>query len=501
MDVVIVNPPETPGQISFRDMAGGLGTSLGTTFLSEIFGHMSLEQHPGPSMDLLYSAAVLEQEKINVRVIDAPTLRLNAGSVLSSILKSRPDAIGVRISLPSLTDDIMLINRIKSSLPGALVFGFGPVIKTTFESWIEIFKGDFLIYGEPEAVVGKALRGDYRSCEGILFRDSPSKNAGRPYHATSGWVYCQDLDSLPFPAWHMFPLKCYSYRRQVKNFTFYVLSSRGCPNNCSMCPYPIHHGRKWRCRQPESVVEEMVYLKKRYGTVNVQFRDPNFSMNKKRLQRICELLKETGYSWRWSCEVDLQNLDEEIIELMAGAGCVKIMTGVESASNDALGDIGQDPRSIPKLEKMINFCKARNIDLTGFYIVGFPSETWNTVSSTLEYAKKMNIRSVVSLMTPYHGTRLREECLKEDLIDEASGFDAYNGFNCVMRSRAMDFGDVELAWKYMRSELDYINNELSFRKYNDVRKLGALMKMAENRIKYMPVRSMAKKKIAKAPKS
>ncbi len=497
MDVVLVNPPEMPGHISFRDMAGGLGTSPRATMLRAIFYGMNLEQHPGPPMDLLYSASVLERERFNVDVLDAPALGLDAGRALARLAKKRPDAIGIRISLPSLMSDLRLINDTKNTLPGSLVFGFGPVVKTTFEYWVDVFKGDFLIFGEPEAVIDRALKGDYRSSEGILYKDASHQMNGS-YHVTSSWAYCQDLDALPYPAWHLFPLKRYAYKRQVSHFTYYVLSSRGCPNNCSMCPYPVHHGRKWRSRKPESVVDEMVYLKKRFGAVNVQFRDPNFGLNKSRLRRICELLKDSGYKWRWSCEVDLQNLDEETVELMSSAGCVKIMTGVESINDEALSDIGQDPKVIPRIERMVSFCKSKNIDVTGFYIVGFPSETWGSVSRTLDYARKMYMRSVVSLMTPYHGTPLRDECLKNKLVDESAGFDSYDGFNCVMRSRAMDYGDVELAWKYVQSELDYINDELEFNKYNDVRKLGALMKMAENRIRYIPVRSLARKKIEEA---
>ncbi len=493
MDVVLVNPPEVPGHISFRDMAGGLGTSPRATMLRALFYGINLEQHPGPPMDLLYTASVLEREGFNVEVLDALALRLDARRTLTSLAGKKPGAVGIRISLPSLMSDVNLINTAKKALPDSVVFGFGPAIRTTHEYWADVFKGDFLVFGEPEAVVGRALKGSYRSCEGILYKDSARHNG--PFNATSGWAYCQDLDSLPYPAWHLIPLKCYAYRRQVSNFTFYVLSSRGCPNNCSMCPYPVHHGRKWRPREPEGVVDELVYLKKRFGTVNVQFRDPNFGLNKGRLRRICELLKASGYTWRWSCEVDLQNLDEDTVELMASAGCVKIMTGVESINDEALGDIGQDPRVIQRIERMASFCKSKNIDLTGFYIIGFPSETWSSVSKTLAYARKMYMRSVVSLMTPYPGTKLRDECIKDDLVNQSAGFDCYDGFNCVLRTRAMDYEDVELAWKYVHAELEYINDELTFKKYNDVRKLGALARMAENRIRYMPVRSLARKKI------
>jgi anaerobic magnesium-protoporphyrin IX monomethyl ester cyclase len=490
---MLVNPPETTGHISFRDMAGGLGTSPRASLLRTIFFDMNLEQHPGPPMDLLYSAAVLEHGGFKLQVLDSIGLKLGPEKTLSSIISKGYNTVGIRISLPSLMSDVKLINDVKRARPDALVFGFGPAIKTTFQHWIDVFKGDFLIFGEPEAVIARALSGDYRTCEGILY-----KQPNGAYKATSAWVYCDDLDALPYPAWHLFPLRSYAFKRQVSNFTFYVLSSRGCPNSCNMCPYPVHHGRKWRSRTPESVADEMAYLKKRFGTVNVQFRDPNFGLNKNRLRRICELLKASGYSWRWSCEVDLQNLDEELVELMSGAGCVKIMTGVESIDNNALGDIGQDPRVIPRIGKMVDFCKSKNIDLTGFYIVGFPSDTWDSVSKTLDYARKMYMRSVVSLMTPYHGTELREESLRDKLVDESAGFECYDGFNCVMRTKAMDFGEVELAWKYVQSELDYINHELTFNKYHDLRKLGALMKMAENRIKYIQVRSMARSKIEQA---
>nr|WP_255668322.1 radical SAM protein [Methanocella sp. CWC-04] len=415
---------------------------------------------------------------------------MSAEQTITNAVKKDPDAIGVRISLPSLIPDIKLINGIKERCPSAKVFGFGPVIKNTYDHWIDEFKGDFLLFGEPEAVISDVLAsGDIRSCEGVLYRDDEGLKI------TSDWVYCQDIESLPYPAWHLIPLKYYAFRHKVEDFTFYVLSSRGCPNKCNMCPYPVHHGRKWRSRGPESVLGELIYLKERFGATNIQFRDPNFALNKNRLVGLCNSIVGSGRRWRWTCEVDLQNLNEELINIMAKAGCARIMTGIESTDDSTLSEIGQDPGSVPKIERMIDVCRSHNIDLTGFYIVGFPGETWDSVSRNLDYARKINIRSVVSLMTPYHGTGLREDALKEKLIKEDAGFGSYDGFNCVIRSRQMDFGDIELAWKYMSSELDYVNSELMFRKYSDARKLGALVKMAENRIRYMPVRSQAKKKL------
>lgn len=442
-------------------------------------------------MDMLYTAAVLESDGISVKVIDAIGGRMKGREVATSMPDAK--AIGIRMSLPSLDSDIRLVNDIKRSRPGTTVFGFGPVIRHTYKDWIAGFEGDFLLFGEPEAVALDALRAqDFRSCKGILYIE------GGQARVTSDWVYCESLDALPYPAWHLIKLKDYAFRREVKNFTFYVLSSRGCPNMCNMCPYPVHHGRKWRSRNPRNVLEELIYLKKRFGAVNIQFRDPNFGINKKRLQEVCRLIVDSGLTWRWSCEVDLQNLDDDIVGLMAKAGCARIMTGVESSDSAALGDIGQDAGAIPRIERMIGACKERNIDLTGFYIVGFPSETWGSVGKTLDYAKKVRTRSVVSIMTPYHGTGLREEVAKEGLLKEGARFDAYDGFNCILRTRAMDYEDVELAWRYVSSELDYINSELMFKKYGDVRKLGALVKMAENRVRYLPVRMKAQKKMGKA---
>lgn len=490
MYVALVNPPETPGHMSFRDMAGGLGTSPKVSFLKNVFYKMNLEQHSGPPMDLLYTASVLESDGNKVEIIDALGLGITPEDTVAYAVRNKPDAIGVRMSLPSLVHDIKLINRLKAAYPKSRVFGFGPVIRTTYSQWINEFMGDFLIFGETEAIIPEALKtDDLRKCRGILFRD------GGTVHTTSEWVLADRLNELPYPAWHLIPLKNYSYKRNIANFTFYVLSSRGCPNKCSMCPYPVHHGRKWRARSPDNVLEEMIYLKKHFGAVNIQFRDPNFAIQKKRTKELCECIINSGMTWRWSCEVDLQNLDEEIVDYMSRAGCVRIMTGIESTDQGALKDINQDASSIPKIEHMVEICKAKNIDLTGFYIVGFPSETWSSVNSTLEYARKIHTRSVVSLMTPYHGTELRNEGMKENLIKSQADFEAYNGFNCIMRSRHMDYDDVELAWKYVSSELDYINSELMFNKYNDIRKFGALVKMAENKIRYMPIRSMAKRKM------
>ncbi|MGE5707645.1 MAG: B12-binding domain-containing radical SAM protein, partial [Bacteroidota bacterium] len=286
----LVNPPEVPGYTSDRDKAGGLGTML------PVGRHRSLPNLP--PLDLLYAAGIAERAGIKVEIIDALGEKLSAEGVFKRLeevfgpLSSAEDAIGVRLALPSLEEDLELAKTIRARFPRNRVFLFGNVLRSLREK--ARIPGVDLLFGEAEALILPYLRGE----------ELPEE-----------WAFVEDLDSLPFPAWHLLPLQNYAPKGRIASGVFALSTSRGCPRACPMCPYAQLQGRQWRFQSPERVLSELDWLF-RLGIRTVQTRDPNIGINRARLLALAEGLIRRPYRMRLVMETDLETLDEELLKTL-----------------------------------------------------------------------------------------------------------------------------------------------------------------------------------------
>ncbi len=445
MKLCLVNPPEIQGYVSDRDKAGGIGVARPVEN-----GWRAKYLPPTPAMDLLYAAAIAERDEVPLAFIDAIGKRWDATRVLREAKAAAPTHLGVRVTLPSLDDDIALANRLARLLPDTKVFLFGHASQTTWRGWLDRFTGDAVFFGEVEAILPKYLAG--QADDMIL----------RPGHAPTGcgptWLYVDDaeMERLPYPAWHRIDIPAYSPSGKVEDFVFYILTSRGCPKGCSMCPYYVHQGKAWRHRTPEDVVAELEHLK-RIGARYVQTRDPNISWRKPHLMAIAERLKGEK-QLRITTETDLEALNEADMVALKDAGFVRIMTGVESVDEAILKEIHQNGNALRRSLENMSKCEALGIEVTGFFIVGSLTETWQTVRDTLATAKALPCRYSVSLMTPYFGTKMRDAFVEAGYHRE-SGYRAYNGYTSMVRTKGLTYEEVTLAHAWAAAELELVSRE------------------------------------------
>jgi radical SAM superfamily enzyme YgiQ (UPF0313 family) len=428
-------------------------------------------------MDLLYGLALAERAGHEVHLVDAVAGRWGVEETLEAVRRARPDRVGIRLSLPSLAEDLALANRLARVLPEASVFVFGQVVKTTVHDWLGRFEGDAALHGELEAVLLPYL-GD--TAEAAIVRP------GQAGQAPPAWAVVEDLDALPFPAWERVDRAAYAPGGRVESFVYYLLTSRGCPKGCSMCPYYVYQGKAWRARSVESVMAEIAHLRA-LGARLVQTRDPNISWRKPHLMAIADRLAgQTDLAI--TTETDLEALDAQDLERLRAAGFRRIMTGVESVDVEILREIHQNDAALKRSLANMARCDELGIAVTGFFIVGSLHETWRSVRSTVETARRLPCDYSVSLMTPYHGTAMRDAFVAAGYHAEGP-YRSYTGYSGMVRTHGLDHAEVRLAHAWAAAELELVTRARRLEQARGVARLAAGLRWAAQAWRVRPLRA------------
>jgi len=235
----------------------------------------------------------------------------------------------------------------------------------------------------------------------------------------------QDLDELGIPSWSLMPPQTYpkeSFGLFVKNFpTAPIITTRGCPFHCTYCAGYRVTGRKFRKRSIDIIIEELSLLKGKFGVKDVTIVDDNFTLQKPFALGVCEAIRRNQLDLSWSCPngVRLDTLDRELIEAMEASGCYSVAVGIESGSERVLSDMKKS-LDIDTVREKVDLIKAHSrIKVTGFFLLGYPTETRSDIEKTIQLSRQLKLdRGAFSLFTPFPGTEIYEELLKEGRIEE-----------------------------------------------------------------------------------
>ncbi len=467
--VVLISPPALQGYTNERTYSGGIGVSR----------KLKPFEKEGPCIlpiDFLYTGAVAEQAGARVTFVDLLLDRYQGAQAeafcLSKIGREASDEtwIGVRLSMPSLPQDLAFANRMKELVPDARVFVFGTVIMATVDHWIKECKVDFLIYGEPEALFAEILAApDYRRARGVIdprtfipLVGSDLYDGAKATTRYGEWVKVADIGTLPRPAWHLLEMGRYDPdgRGDASNVGVYIQASRGCPIGCNMCPYMLLEGKPWRSNAIQSVVDEIEYLNKTYGVYHVRFRDPNFGFNKKYARELCEAIIQRGVRLEATVETSIEVFDPEQMQLMYDAGIRCITTGIESNDEACLSSIGQKIAVNEKLKSRIELCHRIGFHIYGTFCLGVPEETWDTVKKTWQFANLLGVESGFTVMTPFPGTPMYWRALEEGLLPRRMRYAEWNSYTSTMPTRHLTARDLDMArlWARLETILPYRRN-------------------------------------------
>ena len=197
----------------------------------------------------------------------------------------------------------------------------------------------------------------------------------------------------------------------IKGAFCFVVTSRGCPAGCTYCIKHVSYGPTMRLRSPHKLLEEILTLKK-LGVNNVHMYADLFTVNRDQVVGLCKAIIEAGVKIRWTCNSRVDFVDQEMLELMAKAGCWYIAWGLESGNKEILSHArkGVDPE---RARTSLAMSRKAGIKNWGYFIIGLPGETETTIKETIKFAKGLPLDiALFHIAAPYPGTPFFHEVVK-----------------------------------------------------------------------------------------
>jgi magnesium-protoporphyrin IX monomethyl ester (oxidative) cyclase len=233
-----------------------------------------------------------------------------------------------------------------------------------------------------------------------------------------------NIDSIPYPARDQLRMDLYMndyYRKRMamRPPRANMVTSRGCFGNCVFCSIHAVWKHQWRGRSPEDVVNEIQLLKEIYGAKEIAFQDDNISLNRDRMEAICDGIIEKKLNIRWCTPngIAIWTLDKPLIDKMKKSGCYKLTFGIETGCPETQKFIRKTQINLNKAKEIIKYCNKKGIWTHSAFVIGFPYETRENIKETIKYAVSTDLdMATFWIATPYPGTDLYTIWNKEGLL-------------------------------------------------------------------------------------
>jgi anaerobic magnesium-protoporphyrin IX monomethyl ester cyclase len=424
VDVLLVNPPTPDGAIWIRSQ--------------HRVGRRSRENMVWPQVSLAQMAALLHPT-YSVKIVDANAERMGWKAFEEILRRERPRYYVTQLTGPTLQSDMYGAFLAKAN--GAVTMAFGTHITPMPVETLRPFPAlDFGLRGEPDLTVRDLIdhlegrqfdrpalietlfrkhdptyrprqlarsadgSADFGDMRGLVWRRGQEilVNPDRPFIA--------DLDDLPIPMHHLLPLDRYRMPLLKGPFTF-IVTSRGCPAGCTYCIKHVSYGPTMRMRSPGKLVEEIALLGT-LGVHNIHMYADLFTVNRDQVVGLCRALIDAGLRIKWTCNSRVDFVDREMLELMARSGCHLISWGLESGNAKILAHAhkGVDPE---RARQSLTIARAAGIKNWGYFIIGLPGETEETIQQTIAFSKSLPLDiALFHIAAPHPGTPFFQEVVK-----------------------------------------------------------------------------------------
>lgn len=397
-----------------------------------------------PPLGISYIAGVLVKGGHKVKVID-----LNVENIaISNIPYEDFDVVGISTDTTRYPLAVKMAQIAKTK--GCKVIIGGPhttfldreALETGFIDYVVRGEGEYITLDLMDAISGRKSIEDVKGIsyikDGIIIRNPDAD-------------FVKDLDGIPFPARNLLPMNKYTAKLDG-TFATSIITSRGCPFNCSFCSSSAFSGTLWRSRSVKNIIEELEILYKKYGYRAIAFFDDNFTLNPNRVIELCEEILRLGWKFKWWAFSRLDGIlnNPKMVELMAKAGNYMVFIGFESANQEVLESYKKN-LIVEKAREAISILRRNKIKIMGSFILGALEETKAMVNRTIEYAKKLNPDiAQFSLLTPYPGTALFEE-VKSRIINK--NWQMYDGGYNVFRLKYIS--PIEARWLIAKAYISF----------------------------------------------
>lgn len=362
---------------------------------------VGIDYHPFP-FGLAYATSRLLGDGHDARLVDCIALGRDLDALEEEVRRYQPDVVFMETSAPSFHDDV----DVARALGVPCIAGGAHASATPEEHLNAGFSA--VVMGEYDQVISRAVEG---ASEPWLATPK------RP--ATEHTPLTLELDAIPPPPWEQMPMEKYN-DPFCKGRSVTVLSSRGCPFNCSFCTIAPFAGRRnFRTRAPESVCDEIAELIERYSPDEIYFDDDTITATRKHILGLCEAYAARQFGRPFSC-MGNANVDRDVLEAMAGAGCRAFKFGVETGDPEVMARIPKNT-DLDEVRRTVGDCRRLGIKTHATFLLGLPGETRESAERTIAFAMELGTHTLqFAIATPYPGTRFYEEAVRQGWLTKES---------------------------------------------------------------------------------
>ncbi|TFG25666.1 MAG: radical SAM protein [Promethearchaeota archaeon] len=389
---------------------------------------------PWPPLGILYLGTILTENGFTVELLDAAAKFYGKNDVLNWIKRVKPDIVGISVFTVAFLPVINLIKVIKDWNPSIIIV-LGHYHPTMEAENILRKYGDYVDYcvrGEGEYTflelcefLDKNINNLPNDIKGLAFQYSNKKII-----LTPDAPLITDLDDLPFPDRKLLD---FNYKWNFSGFEFSkskitsIISSRGCPFNCSYCACTKFAKRRFRPRSPENIVNEILLVADQ-GYSQINFVDDNFTLQPKRTIKICQLIKKEKIDIYWHTDGRVDQTSQDMLKQMKKAGCKSIWFGFESA-NQRILNLYNKRTKVSQFYEAIRKTRKANIELiVGLFMLGAPTETIAEVKNTIKFAVDSDIDvPFFNVVEIFSGTKFWDDYNSNGIINQYDNVKALVG--------------------------------------------------------------------------
>lgn len=415
-DVLLVNPPSPDGGIWIRSQ--------------HRVGRRSRENMIWGQVSLAQMAAILYPD-YKVAIIDAIAERMTWPEFEAKLQELKPRFYITQLTAPTLTNDIYGCFLAKSI--GATTMAFGThVTPLAIETMRPYPALDYCLRGEPDLTLREIVDTQtgrtqfspeierlYRTTDPtwepvVAQRDSATGQFDMSHVKGLVWRhkgeivrnpdrnFIPNLDDLPIPMHHLLPLDKYRSGAIQGSYQF-IVTSRGCTAGCTYCIKHVSYQAGLRLRSPQNIIAEIKMLAE-LGVKNIHMYADLFTANREQVMGICEELIKANLGVTFTCNSRVDYVDEEMLMMMGKAGCTVISWGIESASEQILKNVRKG--TVPaRARQSLAWAKQAGIRNLGYFIIGLPGETRETIQETIDFSKQIPLDlAIFHIAAPYPGT-------------------------------------------------------------------------------------------------
>ena len=374
-----------------------------------------------PPLGMLYIATILKKEGTDVSMIDEAAQGFSTRDTVNWVKKEDPHILGFSTCSSSGRKAAMIAEKVKKENPNIIIV-FGNFY-ATFNAQRSLRKYPFvdvIVRGEGEYTTLELVKclekkKNLKRVLGIAFG---KKNR---IIATPDRPLIKDVDSIPFPDRELLDVEYHNTTAGInvapRKFSSFV-SSRGCVFRCRFCGCRRLARNLWRSRSVENILEEL-HLLASQGYKQLMFVDDNFTLNPKRVIKICQRMRKEKVDIEWISEGRVDQCPYVMVREMVNANCRMIYFGIENANQKVLDYY--DKRTTPEqAEVAVKNARKAGVDvIVGSFILGAPNETRQEIQNTLRFAEQLKVDiPQFNILATFPGTDIWDELKMKGSLNE-----------------------------------------------------------------------------------